>query len=274
VAWRPNSEQLATAGQDGVARIWQSGDGDIELEGGAPWVERLAWSPDGEWLATAAGRRLRIWDSAGTLSQDLSSPGTIYDIAWRPSGRSIAAAGYGGVRIWRLDRPDRVRHLEWKGASLRVAWSPTGEYIATGDQDATVHFWKTATGSDLMAQGYDTKVRNLSWDSSGRFLATAGGREVLVWDCSGKGPAGTTPRGIEAHQANVSGLAFQHRGRWLLSGDREGRLVVWNPRLGPKTLSETALDARITQLAWSPDDRQFAIAGESGEVLMFEFSQA
>src|SRR5260221_14213499 len=44
------------------------------------------------------------------------------------------------------------------------------EYIATGDQDSTVHFWKVASGRDLMAQGYATKVRNLSWDSSSRYL--------------------------------------------------------------------------------------------------------
>ncbi|HEY4024856.1 MAG TPA: WD40 repeat domain-containing protein [Candidatus Dormibacteraeota bacterium] len=273
LAWRPEGDELASAGQDGLARIWRDGERAVEVAGGASWVERLSWSPDGSRLATSAGRCLRIWDTAGNLQHDLASPEIIYDIGWRPSGRGIAAAGYGGVRIWRWDRLDKPRHLQWKGASLRLAWSPDGDYIATGDQDASVHFWMTASGHDLMASGYDTKVRHLSWDSSSRFLATAGGSDVLVWDCSGKGPAGTRPRSAEVHEAGVGALAFQHQGRWLASGDGQGRLVAWDPRIGPKTVGGASVGGPVTQLAWSPDDRRCAVATSTGEVVVFEFSQ-
>jgi WD40 repeat protein len=275
-AWRPGSSCLATAGQDGMVRTWEAAGGRLEreLEGGASWVERLAWSPDGALLAAAAGQHLSVWDEAGALVQEFTSPATIYDIAWRPGGRGLASAGYGGVWVWKLDRPEKVRHLPWKGASLRLAWSPSGEYIATGDQDATVHFWKVASGKDMMAQGYDTKVRNLAWDASSRYLATAGGSDVLVWDCSGKGPAGTSPRGMEAHEAPVSALAFQHRGPWLVSGDGQGQLVVWNPRLGPRTAGKARLGAGVTALAWAGDDRRFAVAAAGGDVGLHEVSQA
>jgi hypothetical protein len=37
--------------------------------------------------------------------------------------------------------------------------------------------------------GYEAKVRSLAWHHSGRYLATDGGQEPMVWDCSGKGPA-------------------------------------------------------------------------------------
>jgi WD40 repeat protein len=213
------------------------------------------------------------WPGAGTrmaLILDLQSPVTIYDIAWRPGGRAIAAAGYGGVRIWRLEKPETPRHLQWQGASLRLAWSPSGTCIATGDQDATVHFWQVASGQDLMAQGYDTKVRHLSWDGSSRFLATAGGSDVLVWDCSGRGPAGTTPRGMEVHEANVSALAFQERGGWLLSGDRAGDLVVWKPRQGPRTAVRARQEGPITSVAWAGDGRRFVAANSAGLVETYE----
>ena len=41
--------------------------------------------------------------------------------------------------------------------------------------------------------GYSTKVRELSWHANSRFLATGGGPAVVVWDFSGKGPAGSKP---------------------------------------------------------------------------------
>src|SRR4051812_38777942 len=54
VAFHPTDESLlATAGQDGKARVWDAGTGEVRftLDGGAAWVERLAWSPDGTTLA-------------------------------------------------------------------------------------------------------------------------------------------------------------------------------------------------------------------------------
>ena len=38
--------------------------------------------------------------------------------------------------------------------------------------------------------GFPTKVLELSWNSTGRWLATGGSSSVILWDCSGKGPAG------------------------------------------------------------------------------------
>ncbi len=270
LAWRPGASFLATAGQDGVTRLWEAESGAQlrELEGGSVWVERLAWSPDGELLATASGRSLRVWDADGKLLHDLRSPETVYDVVWRPKGRALATSGYGGVWIWRLDRPDRPRHLNWKGASLRLAWSPTGDYIATGDQDATVHFWLVASGKDLMASGYETKVRSLAWDRSGRFLATAGGSDILVWNCSGKGPAGTTPRSLES-QGQVTSMAFQSDGPWLLSGDSEGHLVVWDPSSGRRNHGSTDIAGSVTQVAWGLGGR-FAAATASGLVAVFD----
>ena len=81
--------------------------------------------------------------------------------------------------------------------------------LAPGDQDSTVHFWTVKTGTDLMMSGYPTKVKELSWDGSSRYLATGGGPMPCVWDCTGKGPANTAPIQYEAHTDRVTALAFQ-----------------------------------------------------------------
>jgi WD40 repeat protein len=160
--------------------------------------------------------------------------------------------------------------LRWKGSTLVVAWSPDGRYIATGDQDATVHFWVVKSGEDLQMWGYPTKVRELSWDGASRYLATGGGPAVTVWDCSGKGPAGTTPLSLEAHEDYVSALAFQGAGPLLASGGEDGIVALWRPGASKMPRALENLGAAVSGLAWSPDDRAVAAGGEDGGVAALE----
>jgi WD40 repeat protein len=151
---------------------------------------------------------------------------------------------------------------------LVVAWSPDGKYIATGDQDSTVYFWIVQRGQDLQMYGYPTKVRELSWDSTSRYLATGGSDIVTIWDCAGKGPAGSKPIELEAHAELISALGFAHRGLLIASASADGRLIFW--KLGkqkrPLPLAQAAFDTSISQLAWSPDDGMLALGTESGLV--------
>jgi WD40 repeat protein len=138
--------------------------------------------------------------------------------------------------------------------------SPNDAYIATGNQDESVHFWFVETRRDLEMWGYASKVRELAWDARSRLLATGGSNDVVIWDMSGKGPEGSRPLVLRRHTALLGALHFQHRGSLLASGGQDGLVVQWSP-LTRKTLrSVGSLDSPITALSWSPDD-QFLIAG-------------
>lgn len=268
--WRPDGKVLASAGQDGAARLWPLATMDAAeqvLLGGAAWVERVAWSPSGALVATGSGKLLRVWDASGKRVDEYAGhQGTIADLAWRPDGGLLATAAYGGVTLWNPTPSTNVRRFAWQGASLVLAWSPHSRYIATGDQDASVHFWIAATGDDLMMSGYQTKVRQVAWDHTSRYLATGGNDAVLVWDCSGRGPEGTRPLALETHERPLTALAFQHAGPLLASGDPDGQIALWRPERGRKVQGKAARDAGVTHLAWSPDDRLLAVGDEAGGV--------
>lgn len=279
VTFQPGGGVLATAGMDGTARLWHPHTSAPVAElpgGGAEWVERLAWSADGNRLAVAAGRTVRLWDPSGRERIDLTDhPSTVSDLAWQPGRDTLAALVYGGVMLWspRAGGPPSVRRLEWKGSPLRMAWSPDGRMLAHGNQDATVHFWYAETAQELQMWGYPTKVRELSWDPSGRFLATGGGHMVCVWDCGGKGPEGSKPEMLEGH-AEGSALAaveYQRRGHLLASAGADGRVCLWQPanKKGPLVGSAEGSGDAATCAAWSPDDRLLAVGYESGAVAAF-----
>ena len=251
IAWHPDSKVLASAGQDGKIRLWDitSGEATHSLDGGAAWVEHLSWS-GGEKpiLASAAGRKLKLWNIVGDLVREYPDhQSTISGLQWKPHVTQLASIAYGGVTLWDPQHSEAIRRLEWRGSSLVIAWSPDGKHIATGDQDSTVHFWIMATGEDLQMSGYLTKVRELSWDATSRYLATGGGQEVTVWDCSGRGPAGTKPITLSGHQDFLSVVRFQHRGKLLASGCADGLVYVWQLRGRRSSLAvhEAALTAGV-----------------------------
>lgn len=269
LAWSPDGRLLVSGGQDGRVRAWDGVTGEPvrELDAGHPWVTAVAWSGDGRMLATAAGRELRVWGTDGDMRAGwTNAASSISDIGWKPGSTILASSGYGGLTLARPggDKPPRV--FEWKGSVLALLWSPDGRFIATGDQDSTVHFWYAQSGRDLQMWGYETKVRDLAWDATSRYLATGGGSEVVVWDCSGKGPEGSTPKMLQTHQSFVSALAYQHAGRLLVSGGFDGLLGLWAPNRTRKALATLEVDGAVSRLAWAPDDRWIAVGSSLGSV--------
>ncbi|TVQ96984.1 MAG: WD40 repeat domain-containing protein [Spirochaetaceae bacterium] len=266
---------VATGGQDAQVRICSTASGVVHqtLSTGGPWCERVRYHQSGKYLAAATGRHVLVWDADGELLHRWGPhASTVADIAWY--GDVLASAAYGAITTWGLGGETATRVYPWKGASLRLLWSPTGRFIATGDQDSTVHFWYVDSGKDLQMYGYQTKVLELAWDAGGRYLATGGGTVPVIWDCAGpKGPENSRPIELVYHGAPVSSLAFSHRGALLASGDRAGEVAVWDPiesdRLTP--VGAAAADgSEITALLWSADDTALVAATADGAVIRYE----
>ena len=268
ISWHKDSRLLASVGQDGKVRLWDAVTGTqaAEMAGGASWVERIAFSPAGDWLLSAAGRKLRLWNSSGELIREYpDANSTITDIKWRHDGLHVAISAYNGVVLYDPAKPAPLRRFKWQGSTLTLEWSPDGKYIATGDQDKTVHFWIANTGKDLQMWGYETKVLELAWSFNSRYLATGGGTQVVIWDCSGVGPENTRPIMLEGHQRLIKHLEFQRRGMLLASGGNDGMLAIWKVNKKKSALLVDAVfKAPIAGLAWSPDDRSIAVSDESG----------
>lgn len=272
IAFQPGGNLLASVGQDGKARLWNSANGAevAVLDAGAAWAERIAWNRRGDRLVTSAGKKLRLWNDAGELLRAYpDQPSTIADVQWSVKGKEFATAGYGGVSFFTTDADVPRTRFAWKGSVLVLAWSPDGRCIAGGAQDCSVHFWYLKDGKDLEMSGYPQKVRELSWDSTSTYLATGGGNQVTIWDCSGKGPAGSTPISFELHEQPLSVLAFQNKGPLLLSACGGGIIALWIPGGWKRELAQRQIEEGITQASWAPNDSRLALGGERGYVAVW-----
>jgi WD40 repeat protein len=272
LAVSPNARLAATGGQDGRGRIWRLEPVEplVELRAGGAWVEHMAWSPDGRYLAASSGRRCGVWTHDGTLVVETGDhASTVSGVAWTPHGRELVTACYGAVCFWGPETGSRIRSLEHQGSFVSLAVSPDGSVVAGGGQDATVHFWRLATGDDSQMWGYHTKPKVLAWDASSRYLATSGGPSVTVWDFSGKGPEGSTPLALEAHAGFVTALAFLRKRTALISGGDDGGVILWSLDGKPGLRGFAALEAPISAVAVRGDDGLIAAGDAEGFVAVW-----
>lgn len=251
--WSPRARTLATAGQDGTARMHDAEGNELaRCPGMAGWVEHLAWSPDGKRFATASGKGVRIWTAAGEpVLETEPHESTVTGLKWNRHGTELATACYGGVRIFSVASGAGSRHLRWRGSLISLAWSPTDEVIACGTQECSVHFWRLRNGQDSEMSGFPSKPRALAWDSEGRLLATGGDATVTVWAFEGKGPEGKPPIELESHHGLCTALAFHPKRPRLASGADDMGVLVWDPRRSVAPIGFAFLEESVTALAWT-----------------------
>ncbi|MGQ0743155.1 MAG: WD40 repeat domain-containing protein [Acidimicrobiales bacterium] len=116
--------------------------------------------------------------------------------------------------------------------------------------------------------GYAAKVQHLAWDSTSRFLAVGNMLEVTVWDFSGKGPAGTAPKDLSGIDKPISALAYQHQGSLLAAGSVDGRLSLWDPSRGERSLFQAYATSEVSTLSWSPDDTRLLATTAAGDAVI------
>ncbi|RZU33501.1 WD40 repeat domain-containing protein [Blastococcus saxobsidens] len=273
LAWQPGGSVLATGGADGrVGLLGTDSSQPAYVEVGG-WVHALAWSRSGSHLAVATGRSLVLLDPAGAvLARWDGQPSTVTDVVWSRDGSRVGAAAYGGLRWFSVasPSPDPVRTFDWRGSLLLARVSPDGRWVASGNQDASVHIWRLWSGEDAEMTGYPEKVDALAFDRTSRWMANGGTTEVHLWDFSGKGPMGRSPRTLAGHDAQVSALAWQPTGNLLASAGRDGGMALWSPnaarrQAGPRLRIDAG--ARATTLAWNPDGTRILTGTVDGSVL-------
>lgn len=114
VAWSPDGSQLAGMSNAMGVKLWRLSDSEdpqplmTYIGAGGPY-SRLAWSPDGKYIAIGEGKGsdiepsvVRIFDTATgqTHFSYRGHTGFISGLSWSPRGNYIASASYDGVHVW------------------------------------------------------------------------------------------------------------------------------------------------------------------------------
>lgn len=278
LAWEPTGGRLASGGQDGRVRLWETTSGkeqvSILLDPKRGWVEHLAWDSVTGRLAASVGKKLFIWEGPenGALSTPMEVPehkNSISGLQWMLKGEGLISAGYGGAWLWRIGKADAVRTFPYEGALLSVSLSPNGTYLASGNLDGSVHLWQTDTKDHWHMPGYPMKVHAVEFDHNGAFLYTVSGAAVVVWDM--KRFEGSSGKLLDGHQGWIRQVACHPGVPIAATADEAGVLFLWEPKRSKPIASTeiTSVDG-FSCIAWSPDGDRLAVGSGNGAVLLLE----
>src|SRR5262249_28576466 len=156
--------------------------------------------------------------------------------------------------------------LEWKGSHLGATFSPDGRFLVTTMQESTLHGWRVADRKDMRMQGYSERVRSLDWSHDGKWLATSGSTQLILWPFQGKdGPMGKAPQMMAPSEHLVEVVACHPTQPITAVGYADGMVLVVRNDDGAEILAKRPGEALVTALAWSPDGTRLAFGTESGE---------
>jgi WD40 repeat protein len=268
VAWAdisPDGRYVATGSWDSTARIWDAASGQAIRKLGESVGEEsrhqgrvncAVFSPDGRWLLTAGDdRTARLWNTQDwSLQQTLSGHrGPVLHVAFSTDSRSIVTSSADHTaRTWSWDESANrfVARHQLQGHSREIfqaAFSRDGGRVVTGSRDNTAIVWSLAGATPEVLhtlEGHTAAITSVAFspdqrtpadvtdDSaattvwSTRILTGSEDYTAILWDAT----TGEEILTLDGHSREVTSVGFSPDGRLVLTGSRDGRVILWLTR--------------------------------------------
>ncbi|MFL7892219.1 MAG: toll/interleukin-1 receptor domain-containing protein [Anaerolineales bacterium] len=277
---------------------------DRYLHGHAGNVGAVAFSPDGEILATAGCAQedpiskscsegeILLWNiPEGNLVRRLDAvhTGFMSDLAFSPDGSLLASSSWGGVIVlwdtttWQLIAEPII--TESTGRLPGIEFYPDGKTLVSSHETslpdpvsgttqigAEIRFWDTATGElvDRVPFIGHMAFTSLEFNPDGETFVAAinSGPVVRLWDAEKRE---IIPGSFTDYAAVPHSLAFSPDGSTLALGNYDGSIIFWDMeddvQIGEPLQAHSS---RVTSLVYSPDGSILASGSEDRTIKLWD----
>ncbi|MEK6247245.1 MAG: WD40 repeat domain-containing protein, partial [Planctomycetales bacterium] len=257
------------------------------LHGHRSSVNWLAWSPDGQRLATASSdATVRVWDAitrkeTATL---LGHSKPVDWVAWSPDGERIYSHSESeAVRIWDSTSGKPLGSMSADMPALKAVSNHDGsKFITIHDKDHDkdlVKTWDASGGHELnswQAQLYrgPTELlpfpKDLLFAFSNKLLVSGAFYPAHIHILNATTGGSLYRKSTQTH--GITSMAFSPDGLRLLTGGSQGQIKLWDPSSAVELLNIQGHDGEVRQTAWRPDGQQWVTVGNDGKIKLWDAS--
>ena len=237
IKYSPDGEMIASASWDNTVKLWNSQTGKlISTLKNQSAVNTIAFSADGKTLVSGTeANQIQIWNIA-TVEPKLIKTFTahtdsIKSVTVSADGKLIASGGYDNrIKLWTIKGESLQTIDAHKLAIAALEFSPDNTTLASASWDNTVKLWSiedAGTNSKLLhtLTEHQDGVTTIGFNSDGTLLATGSGdRTIKLWNPT----TGESIENLRGHMSQINSLAFGNGDRFMISGEAQQGLYLWN----------------------------------------------
>ena len=220
----------------------------------------VAFSRDGKYviLPGRPPNTIHLWnlETGEELRTFAGHTGTVDAVTFSSDGSFVLSGGSDkSIRLWdvatgqeRKTFPGLTRY------ATAVAYSPAGNTLLSasvqwfGSSDITINRWD-ATNGLLTKQLKASGSQDIAFSPDCRYLFSLG----AVWDID----SGSKIQELSGTKEALTST-FSPDGKYVLSGNSEGSVTLWDIVTGRQMLSVKAHNLSVSAVAFSPDGKYFA----------------
>ncbi|HSU53695.1 MAG TPA: c-type cytochrome domain-containing protein [Candidatus Dormibacteraeota bacterium] len=195
---RPDQTQIAFGGPTRLVKLYSIKAATVQqkLKKHTDWVTAVAYSPNGEMLASAdRNGGICVWDpdNAQEIHTLAGHKAAVTGLAWRGDSKVLASASEDGtVKLWELKEGKQVK--SWNAhpsGVLNVSFSHDGRLVTCG-RDNAITLW-SATGSKLknVTPAPELPLRAVFTADQDRIVTSDFSGNVTAWDAKSGKTTGT-----------------------------------------------------------------------------------